>query len=215
MKRFVICVSAAWLLSGCASSNTMEVQLKQMKEEIYATMRNNMRDQGETLRSEIKGTEDRSKADMNEMNRNIGKDIAEFKKSLEKDMSDIKDVHKKYSIETDKTLNDQQRQIFQNKTVAEDSARRIYMLEQIIPRGPVTPQPIREGFITYVENKKVSISIGSNNGVRAGDQFMVYKDKDNIGIVEIEVVERESSSGNVIESSKQLSVGDRIELKKK
>jgi hypothetical protein len=70
-------------------------------------------------------------------------------------------------------------------------------------------------FITYVENKKVSISIGSNNGVRAGDQFTVYKDKDIIGFVEIEVVERESSSGNIIDSSKQISVGDRIELKKK
>ncbi len=216
MKRIVFCAAVACLFVGCASSNTMEVRLRQMKAELNETMRSQMRDQIENMKAEIREVDARNKNEIKEMSRGIGKDMADLKKSIEKEMSDIKETQKKHAVETDKTLIDQQKQIFQSKTVIDDSARRVYLLESIITsRGTVASHPTREGFVTYVESKKVSVSLGSSNGVRAGDQYAVYKNKDKIGLVEIEIVELESSSGNIVKSSKPISVGDRIEQEKK
>jgi hypothetical protein len=44
------------------------------------------------------------------------------------------------------------------------------------------------------------------------DSFAVYKDSDKIDVIEIDVVERDSSSRNVLKKSRPFSIGDRVVL---
>ena len=191
--------------SGCASNDGLEMQIKQLREEVYSEIRTQKTDLRDSLRKEIKDSEGEMK-----------KYIQDEQKNLQNQISEVKEMQKKYAFETDKSLIDHQRQIFQNKAVMEDTARRIYMIESVITsKSPIVPQQISEGFITFVENKKVALSLGSINGIKVGDQFGVYRDKEKIGTIEINTVERDSSQGLIVENKKEIFLGDRVELDKK
>ncbi len=190
-------------VSGCASD--MESQLRYVKEEIYREMRNQNSNIRDDLRKEIKDVEVGNK-----------KDIKDLQSSLKSEINDLREAQRKYSMETDRTIIDHQKQIFQNQTVMQDSARRVYLLEALLAaKVPVASQTKNEGYITYIEDKNVSISIGTVNGIKTGDIIDVYRDKDKIGTIEIEVVDLNSSKGKLLESSMLISVGDRVELTKK
>lgn len=193
------------MVSGCASNDGLEMQIKQLREEVYSEIRTQKTDVRDSLRKEIKDSEGEMK-----------KYIQDEQKNLQNQISEVKEMQKKYAFETDKSLIDHQRQIFQNKAVMEDTARRIYMIESVITsKSPIVPQQISEGFITFVENKKVALSLGSINGIKVGDQFGVFRDKEKIGTIEINTVERDSSQGLIIENSKGIFLGDRVEMEKK
>ena len=193
------------MVSGCASNDGLEMQIKQLREEVYSEIRTQKTDVRDSLRKEIKDSEGEMK-----------KYIQDEQKNLQNQISEVKEMQKKYAFETDKSLIDHQRQIFQNKAVMEDTARRIYMIESVITsKSPIVPQQISEGFITFVENKKVALSLGSINGIKVGDQFGVFRDKEKIGTIEINTVERDSSQGLIIENSKGIFLGDRVEIEKK
>jgi ABC-type microcin C transport system permease subunit YejB len=193
------------IFAGCASNDGLEMQIKQLREELYSEIRTQKTDVRDSLRKEIKDSEGEMK-----------KYIQDEQKNLQNQISEVKEMQKKYAFETDKSLIDHQRQIFQNKAVMEDTARRIYMIESVITsKSPIVPQQISEGFITFVENKKVALSLGSINGIKVGDQFGVFRDKEKIGTIEINTVERDSSQGLIIENSKGIFLGDRVEIEKK
>ena len=193
------------MVSGCASNDGLEMQIKQLREEVYSEIRTQKTDVRDSLRKEIKDSEGEMK-----------KYIQDEQKNLQNQISEVKETQKKYAFETDKSLIDHQRQIFQNKAVMEDTARRIYMIESVITsKSPIVPQQISEGFITFVENKKVALSLGSINGIKVGDQFGVFRDKEKIGTIEINTVERDSSQGLIVENNKEIFLGDRVELEKK
>ena len=184
-------------VSGCAGSGDLDARLKQLKDDMYTEMKN-------------------QKSDLQD---NLKKDQSEVRKELavmRNQVAEMKENQTKFSMGTEKALIDQQKQIFQIKAVADDNARRVYMIESVITaRGSVVPQQTIEGFVTFIDDKKVAISLGSIHGIKTGDVFEVYKDQDKIGSIEVEVVERDSSRGFVLENAKEIAVGYRVELKKK
>jgi len=214
-------------IGGCASSSAVETQIQQLRAEMNNRM--SSRDAGfreemkkEAVRSEERtrkdqsDLEDRIRKDLGEFDGKNRKDLAELGKSVQGAISEIRETHRKYAVETDKTLLDQQKQIFQSKAVLDDNARRVYMLETIVTaRSVVVPQQMREGHVTFVEGNKASVSLGNMNGVKVGDRFDVVKDNAKIGVIEIEAVERETSRGTILPESKKISIGDKVETEKK
>lgn len=194
MKRsFIVGVFLVIIISGCATSGNMESQLKHLKEEIYAEIRYQTGSVRDDLKKEFKTVES----------------------NLKNEIVEIRETHKKDKMEIDKTLIDHQKQIFNNRLVNEDNARRVYLLESIITaRTSIAPQ-IKEGYITFVSDDEVSISLGSINGVKAGDNFGVYKGKDKIATIRIDVVEVNSSKGIMLSKERAISIGDKVEIENK
>ena len=207
---------AVMFLGGCASSGALETQIQQLRAEIN----NKMSSRDAELRGEIKReavrAEEKTRKDQIDLEARIRKDLSDLDKSVQGAMSEIRETHRKYTVETDKTLLDQQKQIFQSKTVLDDNARRVYMLETIVTaRSVVVPQQMWEGYVTFVEGNKASVSLGNMNGLKVGDRFEVVKDNAKIGVIEIEAVERETSRGAILPESKKISIGDKVETEKK
>ncbi len=119
--------------------------------------------------------------------------------------------------QTDKSLIDHQKQILQNKRYLEDTARRVYFMESLIcARSAVVPQ-VKEGYVTFVDGNRISISLGSVNDVKVGDNFAVLRDTYKIGTIQIDTLEMNSAKGVVINVSKDktIIIGDKIEIEKK
>ncbi|MDP3013791.1 MAG: hypothetical protein Q8M92_06070 [Candidatus Subteraquimicrobiales bacterium] len=174
---------------GCASSGDMELRLRQLREE---------------SRNQTAETTD-----------SLKKNIKEVENNLQKEISDVRATHNKDNLEINKTLIDQQKQIFNNRAILDETARRIYLLESIVTsRNAVAPET-KAGFVTFIDDQGISISLGSINGVKAGDYFGVYKDTERIGTIRIDTVEVNSSKGMVLNKTNSISIGDKVEMDKK
>jgi len=176
---------------GCSSTEVLETQIKMLRTE----MQSQMETQGRMLRS-----------DMQSQNQ-----------ALSKKIDDLKAVHEKDTKETQTSMIDLQRDFLANKRVVEDTARRTYLLEMLMTARRATPSEQREGYVTFVKDKQVAISLGSESGVRTGEIFEVYKGgslKNQIASVRILSVETESSVGEIIQQSEDISIGDRVDKKR-
>jgi hypothetical protein len=176
---------------GCANTEGLETQIKMLRTE----MQTQMETQVKMLRS-----------DMQSQNQ-----------ALSKKIDDQKAVHEKDTKETQTSMIDLQRDFLANKRVVEDTARRTYLLEMLMTARRATPSEQREGYVTFVKDKQVAISLGSEAGVRTGEIFEVYKGgslKNQIASVRILSVETESSIGEILQQSEDISIGDRADKKR-
>jgi len=176
---------------GCASTEGLETQIKMLRTE----MQTQMETQARMLRS-----------DMQSQNQALGKKI-----------DDLKAVHEKDTKETQTSIIDLQRDFLANKRVVEDTARRTYLLEMLMTARRATPSEQREGYITFVKEKQVAISLGSESGVRTGEIFEVYKGgslKNQIASIRILSVEAESANAEILNQSEAISIGDRVDKKR-
>jgi hypothetical protein len=207
---------------GCASMDDVELRMNRLRTELYSEVRNQTNNVREASRNDIKDMEGENKKDINNV-RDISrkdlqdveseskKDINNVKISLMKEIDELKHVQNKYVAETDKTSVDHQRQIFQNKALVNDLLRRVYLLESIVTSKTSVQ---KEGYVTFVSDDIVSISLGSANGVRAGEYFGVYKETEKIGAIKIDTVEVDSSKGVVVNKVTAISIGDRVDPEK-
>jgi hypothetical protein len=176
---------------GCAGTEGLETQIKMLRTE----MQTQMETQARMLRS-----------DMQSQNQ-----------ALSRKIDDLKAVHEKDTKETQTSIIDLQRDFLANKRVVEDTARRTYLLEMLMTARRATPSEQREGYVTFVKEKQVAISLGSESGVRTGEIFNVYKGgslKNQIASVRILSVETESSIGEILQQSEDISIGDRVDKKR-
>lgn len=176
---------------GCASTEGLETQIKMLRTEMQSQM--------ETQAKMLRG-------DMQSQNQ-----------ALSKKIDDLKAVHEKDTKETQTSIMDLQRDFLANKRVVEDTARRTYLLEMLMTARRATPSEQREGYVTFVKEKQVAISLGSESGVRTGEIFEVYKGgslKNQIASVRILSVQTESSVGEILQQSEDISIGDRVDKKR-
>ena len=176
---------------GCASTEGLEMQIRTLKTE----MQTQMETQTKMLRS-----------DMQTQNQ-----------SLNKKIDDLKAIHEKDTKEVQTSIIDLQRDFIANKRVVEDTARRTYLLEMLMTARRATPAEQREGYITFVKDKQVAISLGSESGVRTGEIFDVYKGgslKNQIASIRILSVEAESANAEILNQSETISIGDRVDKKR-
>jgi hypothetical protein len=176
---------------GCASTEGLEIQIRTLKSE----MQTQMETQTKMLRN-----------DMQTQNQ-----------SLNKKIDDLKGTHEKDAKEFQTSMMDLQRDFLANKRVVEDTARRAYLLEMLMTARRATPAEQREGYITFIKDKQVAISLGTESGVRIGEIFEVYKGgslKNQIASVRILSVEAESSVGEILQQTEDISIGDRVDKKR-
>jgi len=179
-------------LAGCASTEGLETQIKMLKTE----MQTQLDTQAKMLRS-----------DMQTQNQ-----------SLNQNITDLKVLHEKDSKEIHSLIIELQKDFIANRRVVEDSARRVYLLEMLVTARRSTPYEQREKFIVFVKDKQVAISVGSESGIKVGEIMEVYKGgnlKNQIATIKIVTVEPESSSGEIITQTEAVSIGDRVEIKKR
>jgi len=176
---------------GCAGTEGLEMQIR--------TLRTEMQTQMETQTKMLRN-------DMQSQNQ-----------SLNKKIDDLKALHEKDTKEVQTSIIDLQRDFIANKRVVEDTARRTYLLEMLMTARRATPAEQREGYITFVKDKQVAISLGSESGVRTGEIFDVYKGgslKNQIASIRILSVEAESANAEIINQSETISIGDRVDKKR-
>ena len=176
---------------GCASTEGLENQIKMLRTE----MQTQLDTQNKMLRSDTQ---------------------TQIQSSNQK-ITELKALYEKDSKEMNLRIIELQKDFFANKRVVEDSARRVYLLEMLVTARRTTSYEQREGFIIFVKDKQVAISLGSETGVKTGQIFDVYKGgnlKKQIASIRILSVEAESSTGEIIDQTESLSVGDRVDKKK-
>jgi hypothetical protein len=176
---------------GCASTEGLETQIRMMRTE----MQTQLETQNKMLKADMQGQN----------------------QALSKKIDDLKAVHEKDTKETQTTIIDLQRDFIANKRVVEDTARRTYLLEMLMTARRATPSEQREGYITFVKEKQVAISLGSEAGVRTGEIFEVYKGgslRNQIASIRILSVEAESANAEIMNQSDTISIGDRIDKKR-
>ena len=176
---------------GCASTEGLEMQIR--------TMRSEMQTQLETQAKMLRG-------DMQNQNQSLNKKIDELKGAHEKDTKEMQS-----------SFIDLQKDFLGNKRVVEDTARRTYLLEMLMTSRRATPSEQREGYVTFVKDKQAAISLGSESGVRTGDLFDVYKGgsgKKQIASIRVLSVEAESATGEIMNQTEGISIGDRVDKKR-
>ena len=124
----------------------------------------------------------------------------------------VKDTNNKRDLEIEKinlTLNEIKKEQASIKMIAEENEKRISMLETA--GGSKKPLSKRlEGSITFVKESTAFISVGKDAGVKLGDVFGVYEDresKEKIASLKITAVDLESASGAIEEKKQDISVG--------
>jgi hypothetical protein len=178
-------------LMGCANTEGLETQIKMLRTE----MQTQLETQNKMLRS-----------DMQTQNQSLSQKIADLKTTHEKDTKEIQT-----------SIIDLQKDFLANKRVVEDTARRTYLLEMLMTARRATPSEQREGYITYVKEKQVAISLGGESGVRTGDLFEIFKGgsgKKQIASIRILSVEAESAVGEIVSQTDTISIGDRVDKKR-
>jgi hypothetical protein len=186
MMRRLLSMGALFVVLALAGcAGDMDLRLRQQREEIY-----------------------------NQVQRQYN-ELRQTQNVLQKEIDELKAAHGKDLMEANKTLLDHQRQIFSDRDVLNETSKRVYFLESIITaRTPVASQ-IKDTFVTFVRDDEVSISAGSVSGVRTGDLFSIYKKNEKIGALRIDIVEVNSSRGQITEKTEPVSIGDRVEPEKK
>jgi hypothetical protein len=124
----------------------------------------------------------------------------------------FKDANNKRDMEIEKinlALSEIKEEQANIRAVVEENERRISQLEPPIVSD--RPQEKRqEGSVTFVKESTVYISLGKNDGVKLGDVFEVYTDRESeekIASITITGVDLGSSSGEIEEKTQDINVG--------
>lgn len=75
-----------------------------------------------------------------------------------------------------------------------------------------TPKGAREGTIRDVTSQWVTISIGSNNGVKMGDRIEIFKRDEVLGTAEIIEIRENSSRAKIIDKKKDFVPGNQVRV---
>jgi len=131
----------------------------------------------------------------------------------------VKDTDNKRDLEIEKinrALDEIKKEQANMRAIAEENERRISQLET--PGASKRFQEKRiEGAITFVKESTAFISVGKDAGVKLGDIFGVYKNKESkekIASIKITAIDLGSSSGEIEEKSQDISVGYFVRLAK-
>jgi len=129
----------------------------------------------------------------------------------------VKDTDIKRDLEIEKinlTLSEIKKEQANIRAIAEENERRISQLEP--STASKRPQEKRiEGSITFVKESTAFISVGKDAGVKLGDVFGVYKNresKEKIASLKITVVDLGASSGEISERTQDISAGYFVRL---
>ena len=193
-------------LMGCASTEGLETQIRMLRTE----MQTQLESQNKMLRSDMQ-------TQLESQNKMLRSDMQTQNQSLSQKIADLKTTHEKDTKEIQTSIIDLQKDFLANKRVVEDTARRTYLLEMLMTARRATPSEQREGYITYVKEKQVAISLGGESGVRTGDLFEIFKGgsgKKQIASIRILSVEAESAVGEIVSQTDTISIGDRVDKKR-
>lgn len=190
-------VFVAIILSGCATPGIDEMRLKQSEMELRAEFSDKLdavRDElRQELRQEIKNTGQGLKTEINGVSDMVQASTAE-----------LRSLHDQDNVEL-------QKEIFSNKRLIEDQAKRIYLIESIVTAKASAPaHVVEEGLVTYVDGINISISIGSGDKIKPGDVFGIYKAEKKIASGKAIKVDIHSSEAMVISKDDEISVGDSV-----
>lgn len=207
---------------GCVSMDDVDSRMNRLRTELRSEIRqqtNNIRD---TVKNDIKEAQSENKKDINNLRDLLSKEVKDVegeshknvnnvKNSVMKEINELKDLQKQYAVGTDTVVVDHQRQIAQNKELINDLTKRTHLLESIATSRTSVQ---RQGQVTSIDGDIVSISLGSTNGVRAGDYFAIYKETEKIGIIKIDTVDVDSARATIVGKVTAISIGDRAEPEK-
>ncbi|MDO8282630.1 MAG: hypothetical protein Q7U10_08440 [Thermodesulfovibrionia bacterium] len=181
------------ILSGCATPGIDEVRLKQSEMELRAEFREQLDAARQELRQEIKNE-----------NQGLKSEIQGSSDGLQTGMAELRSLHDKDNVEL-------QKEIFNNKRMIEDQAKRIYLIESIVTAKAAAPKHVEEeGLVTYIDGINISISLGSGDKVKPGDVFGIYKKGKKIASGKAIKVDTNSSEAMVISKKDEISVGDSV-----
>jgi hypothetical protein len=131
----------------------------------------------------------------------------------------VKDTNNKRDLEIEKinlALSEIKKEQANIRMIAEENDKRISMLETASSSKQALSKRI-EGSITFVKESTAFISLGKNDGIKLGDVFGVYKDresKEKIASIKITVVDLGASSGEIEGKTQDISAGYFVRLAK-
>jgi nitrogenase molybdenum-iron protein alpha/beta subunit len=192
----VVCVLVC---AGCASTDALD-ELKKLR----ADMTEKIKESDEKLRKEYK-------TDLAQAQQSLQSGFNAKLTDINKELDQQKEVHQKDNKEVNVTLIDVQKDVFANRRITEDTARRVYIMETLYAsRAPVVEERA-EGEIVHMKDADVTTSLGSRHGIKAGDLLGVYRgnsSKEKLATVRIMVAETGQSNGQIVEKSTDVLRGD-------
>jgi hypothetical protein len=124
----------------------------------------------------------------------------------------VKDTDNKIDLEIEKinrALDEIKKEQANIRAIAEENERRIAHLEAPGASKRLQEKHI-EGSITFVKESTAFISVGKDAGVKIGDVFGVYKNresKEKIASIRITAVDLESASGEIEDKTQDIVIG--------
>jgi hypothetical protein len=192
----VVCVLVC---AGCASTDALD-ELKKLR----ADMTEKIKESDEKLRKEYK-------ADLAQAQQSLQSGFNAKLTDVKKELDQLKEVHQKDNKEVNVTLIDVQKDVFTNRRITEDTARRVYIMETLYAsRGPVVEERA-EGEIVHMKDADITTSLGSKHGIKAGDLLGVYRgnsSKEKLATIRVMVAETGQSNGEIVEKSTDVLRGD-------
>lgn len=198
--RYLTVFIAVLFVSGCASTEIVEEQLRRLRSELSDEVKR----ESESVRNEYK-------KDLAAAQQSIQSEIANKNEITMKSLEALRETHQKDSKEINATLIDIQKDFFQNKRITEDNARRVYILESLIAATRSLPEEKAEGEILLFTGNNVTTSLGTKHGIKAGDLVGVFHDsasREKIGTVRVTVAETTQSSGELVERTGAVARGN-------
>jgi uncharacterized protein YukE len=131
----------------------------------------------------------------------------------------VKTTNNKTDLEMEKinrALDEIKKEQANIKVMVEENDRRISQLETSGASKRLQEKRL-EGSITFVKESTAFISVGKDAGVKLGDVFGVYKNresKEKIASIRISAVDLESSSGEIEEKSQDVGIGYFVKIAK-
>lgn len=201
MKRLVVFVLAA-ACAGCANTGAIDEQFKKLRADLAA---------------EMKTTEQSIRSD-------YARDIAAAQKAAQQDYNaKLELFHKEMGLQKEEqaknikevnvSLIEIQKDFYQNRRLTEDNARRVYIVESLIAATRPAQEERAEGEILFLKDGEVTTSLGSRQGVKAGDMLAVYKDnsfQEKLATIRVMVSETTQSKGEVMEKTAAVARGNSV-----
>ena len=191
MKRLLLVSMMMLFCAGCAA--TVDEQVQRIRSEITA---------------EIEAAKAESK-----------RELAASQESLRADFKKELDAHKEQNQKTEKDVNltliDIQKDFFQNRRVTEDNARRVYILESLVAATRTASEEKAEGEIVLLDGSNVTTTLGTKQGIKAGDRLAVYKDvssQEKLATIRVMVAEATQSKCEIVDQASGLGRGNVVKL---
>ena len=201
MRRLFVIMSLL-VCSGCAGSEAVDEGMKKVRSDMMAEIKQSQENAKSDYNRDLASMQKTIQADYNSKFEVYKKDLDAQKEAQQKDIKDV-----------NVTLIDIQKDFFQNRRLTEDSARRVYIVESLIAATRSAPEEKLEGEIVYLKDSEVITSLGSKQGIKAGDLLVVYKDnsfKEKLGTLRVMVAESTQSKGEILEKNAVVARGNAV-----